>query len=199
MKQKINLYQVEKRKWVLGLTFQYLVWGVLAFLGILFIVTMDITIKHFSVKNALTQLQKEQAGKSKALQSISGQMPEERTREQLVNEIKKYETEKKAKQEILDSLAANSGNDNGFSGYLEVLSLKTRAELWFTKLSFTENGNVILLEGSATKPEYVPNLIIGLSDAPAFAGKKFQLFKELLDEKTQQVDFVIETKMAKKP
>lgn len=199
MKQQINLYQVEKRKWVFDLSFQYLVWGILAFLMILLIATAGGTIKHLLTKNELMQLQKEQMGKSKALQTISGQVPEERTREQLVNEIKKYEAEKKAKQEILDSLAASSGQDKGFAGYLEALSTKTILGLWFKKLSFTDNGNAILLEGSAIKPEYVPNLITRLSNDAAFSGKTFQLFKESRDEKTQQIDFVIETKTEKQP
>lgn len=199
MKQQINLYQVEKRKWVLDLSFQYLIRIGAAFLGILFIISLGIAIKHFSVKSELTQLQKEQLAKSKALQNISGQIPEERTREQLVNEIKKYETEKKTKQEILDSLATKSGQDKGFSSYLEALSTKTISGLWFTKLSFKENGNLILLEGSATKPEYVPSLITGLSNDPAFSGKKFQLFKEVLDEKTTQINFVLETKSVSQP
>ncbi|HXH54474.1 MAG TPA: PilN domain-containing protein [Gammaproteobacteria bacterium] len=199
MKQQINLYQVEKRKWVLDLTFQYLVWGGLAFLGILLIITANATFKNFSVKRELTQLQKEQMGKSKALQMIAGQIPEERTREQLVNEIKKYESEKQVKQEILNLLAAKSGRDKGFSSYLEALSAKTLPGLWFTKLSFKENSNVILLEGSATKPEYVPNLITGLSNDSAFSGKNFQLFKASLNEKTEQIDFVLETKSVKQP
>lgn len=199
MKQQINLYQVEKRKWVLDLTFQYMVWGLLAFLGVLLIITTITTIKHFSSKGELTQLEKEQMGKAKALQTIAGQVPEARTREQLVNEIKKYETEKQTKQEILASLAAEVGHDNGFSAYLEALSNKTISGLWFTKLSFKENGNVISLEGKALKPEYVPNLITGLSKDPAFEGKKFQLFKESLDDKTQRIDFVLETKSVKQP
>lgn len=199
MKQQINLYQAEEQKWVWDLTFQYMVWGLLAFFGILFIITVSITVKHFSTKSELTQLEKEQVGKAKVLQTISGQVPEERTREQLMNEIKKYEMEKQAKQEILDSLAANSGHEHGFSGFLDALSTKTLSGLWFTKLSFKEHGNVILLEGSTTKPEYVPNLITGLSKDPAFTGKKFQLFRESLDEKTQQINFVLETKSAKQP
>lgn len=199
MKQQINLYQVEKRKWAMDLTFQYLVWALLAFLGILLTITVGVSIKHFSAKNELTQLEKEQAGKSKALQTIASQVPEERTREQLMNEIKKYEMEKQAKQEVLDSLAANSGHDNEFSGYLDALATKTISGLWFTKLNFKENGNVILLEGSTTKAEYVPNLITGLSKDPAFGGKKFELFKISQDEKTQQINFVLETKSAKQP
>ena len=115
MKQQINLYQVEQRKWILELNFQYLAWGILAFSGILLIVTAGGTIKHLLTKNELTQLQKEHIGKAKALQTISGQVPEERTREQLVNEIKKYEAEKRRSKKFLDSLAASSGQDKGFS------------------------------------------------------------------------------------
>jgi hypothetical protein len=199
MKQQINLYQVEKHKWVLDLTFQYLIWGGLAFLGVLLIITANATFKNFSVKRELTQLQKEQMGKSKALQMITGQIPEERTREQLANEIKKYETEKQVKQEILNLLAEKNGHDKGFSGYLEALSTKTLPGLWFSKLSFKENGNAIVLEGSATKPEHVPNLITGLRNDPAFSGKIFQLFKASLNEKTEQIDFVLETKSVKQP
>lgn len=199
MKQEINLYQVDKKKWIIDLTFEYLIWGLLGFLGILLIVTLSATFNHFSVKGQLTQLEKEQEGKSKALQTIAGQVPAERTREQLMNDIKKYQDQKQAKQEILNSLAETIGADKGFTGFLDALATKTRLGLWFTKLSFRENGNFISLQGHSLKPEYVPTLITGLSNDPAFSGKKFILFKEALDDKTQQIDFVLETKSAEKP
>ncbi len=199
MKQVINLYQVDKRKWMIELTFEYLVWGLLGFLGILLIITLSAAINHFSVKGQLTQLEKEQAGKSKTLQTIASQVPAERTREQLMNDIKKYQNQKQEKQEILNALAESVGADKGFTGFLDALSTKTRLGLWFTKLSFKENGNFISLQGSSLKPEYVPTLITGLSNDPAFSGKEFILFKEALDEKTQQIDFVLETKPMEKP
>jgi len=198
MKQQINLYQIEKKKWALDFTFQYMTWSLLAFLGILLIITVIDTVNHISVKGELTELQKEQAGKSKALQTIAGQVPEERTREQLMNEIKKYQTEKQAKEEVLASLAAEL-NNNKFSAYLDALAAKTISGLWFTKLSFKENGNFIALEGVAVKPEYLPNLITALAKDPAFDGKEFQLFKESLDEKTHQINFVLETKSVSQP
>ena len=199
MKQQINLYQVEKQKWIFNLSFQYLAWGSLVFLLLLLIMTSNGAFKHFSLQRELTQLQKAEKLKSKKLALMTSQIPEEGIVKKLVEELKKYETEKQLKQDILDTLAAKSAENKGFSDYLEALSLKTMPGLWFTKLSFQENGKLILLEGSATNPEYVPNLIMALSSQPGFSGKNFQLFKESFNEKTNQIDFVLETKSAKKP
>lgn len=199
MKQQINLYQIEKQKWIFNITFQHLILAGAAFLGILCMITLYEAFHHFSVQDQLAQLQKDQINKTKSLQKIAGQMPEERTREQLINELKKYESEKQIKQEILALLATNSLRNKGFSAYLETLSTKTSAGLWFTKLRFQENGNFILLEGSAVKPEYVPTLITDLGSESAFSGKQFELFKVSRDEKTEKINFVIETKATKQP
>lgn len=197
MKQQINLYQVEKQKWVFNITFQYLIWSGIVFLSILFVVTIQAVVNHIAAKSELTQLQKDQINKSKALKTMISQMPEEHTREKLVNELKNYEAEKQVKQGILAALAVSMPKNKGFSTYLEALSTKTRSGLWFTQLSFEEKGNVISLVGSAAKPEFVPNLITDLSNDPAFAGKQFELFKVSLDEKREKVNFVLKTKAAK--
>jgi hypothetical protein len=200
MKQQINLYQVEKQQqWFMTFTFQHMIWLLAAFLGTLLIETLVASIQHILVKRELTQLEKKQTGKSAALQNIIGQVPEERTREQLVNEIKKYETEKQEKQEILNLLSEKIDHGKFFSGYLDALSKETISGLWFTKVRFTENGDAVVLEGKSMKPEYVPNLIGGLSKDPAFDGKVFQVFKAALDDKTQQIDFVLQTKLVEKP
>ncbi len=199
MKQQINLYQIEKQKWIFNITFQYLILVCALFLGILFMITLYEAVHHFSMRDQLTQLQKDQMHKSKALQTIAGQVPEERTREQLVNEIKRYEDEKQAKKEILALLETNSLRNKGFSDYMEALSTKTSLGLWFTKLRFQENDNVILLEGSAVKAEYVPTLITDLGGESVFSGKQFELFKISRDEKTEKINFVIATKAATQP
>jgi len=198
MKQQINLYQKEKKQWALDLTFQYMVWFFGLFFALLLIVSTYDIIQHLSAKKEFDILSKEQAEKNKKLLTISGQMPEEKTRDQLLAEIKKYETEKQTKQEILSVLAAQTNKISGFSAYFESFSRQAMPGLWLTRFSFKDNGASLSLEGGTLKPEYVPQLITNLGAEAVFKGKTFQLFKIFLDEKTKQIDFVLETSMVKK-
>jgi Tfp pilus assembly protein PilN len=198
MNQHINLYQKEKKKWMADFTFQYMVWFFGAFLGLLVIVSAYDVIQYLYAQKALDTLNKEQADKNKKLLAISGQVPEERTREQLLSEIKKYETEKQTKQEIISVLAAQTNQISGFSEYFDSLSKQVMPGLWLTGFSFKDNGASLSLEGSTLKPEYVPQLITKLSAEPAFKGKTFHLFKISLDEKTKRINFILETKVMAK-
>ncbi len=200
MTQQINLYQIQKKKFVLDFTFQYFLWVFWGFCGILVLITSVNLYEHLTIKKELTNLDKEQLAKTQKLQVISGKIPEVQTRDQIEAEIKKYEIDRQEKQEVvtmLDSALANQFN--GFAGYFESLAKEAVEGIWLTKITFKDNGNYIGLEGKTINTELVPKLIAGLGTEPVFKGKTFQLFKVVTDEKTHEIDFDLETKTYEQP
>jgi len=195
MSQQINLYQVEKKVFKLNFNFKQSLFFAGGFLVILVLMSSVDLIQHFLIKKTYHVLGKEQQSKTAKLQNIAGQIPEEQTRNAIMNEIKLYETQRKEKTDIINLLS--SGEDaanNGFARYLEALAKKAVPGLWLTSFSIKGNGETLALSGMADNPEYIPMLIAALSDESVFQGKTFGVFKISTDAKTQAMLFDLETK-----
>ncbi len=200
MSQQINLYQVEKQKFKIRFEFKEAVVLFSVFFSIIFITTTIDMVKHLTIKKEYSVLDKEQQAKSQKLQVISGQMPEEQTRNDIVAQIKKYQDDKQSKLEILGQLAvAQSGKNINFSDYFVSLAKRAVTGLWLTSFSIKDSGGNLSIEGITLKPDYVPLLISGLSSEAVFSGKTFQLFKISTDDKTNQIGFELETKAVDEP
>lgn len=199
MKQEINLYKNAKVKAKYDLTSREVPWVLLAFFIFLFMLTTVRVYNHLMIKKELTNLSQKKEDQNVRLKQLSGQVPEAKTRDQLIADIKRYDDEKKEKEEVLGILiAAQSNKIKGFSGYFDALARETVAGLWLTKFSFKDNGNTIAIEGKSLTPEAVPKLITKLSEEPVFQGKTFEVFQLSLNEETKQIDFTLETKVHKK-
>jgi hypothetical protein len=171
-----------------------------AIFSVLFAITSVDLYKHLTIRKELNILGREQMEKNQKLQAIAGQIPEEQTRNQILSEIKNEENEKKEKEEMLSLLInAQSNKIGGFSGYFESLAKGFVDGLWLTDINLRENGDSFSLTGKALRPELVPELIAKLGNEEIFKGKSFQVFKMLLDEKTKQIDFILETRPIQTP
>ena len=200
MNQQINLYQVEKKKVSLDFTFRYACFIFAAFGGLLLILTTSDVIKHLIIRKEFKVLDKEQREKSSKLQTIAGKVPQEQDRNVIIEQIKGYEAEKQSKQEILSLLAAaQSAKVSGFGSYFESLARGAVPGLWITTFSFKENGSNLSFHGKTLKPELVPRLISALGAEPVFSGRSFQSFRINLNEKTNELSFVLETNPATQP
>lgn len=194
MIQQINLYQIRKPKEI-KFTFDNMLLIVAVFLSFLGIMTTFSAVKYFGATKELTKLTKEQVTKNEKLQLITGQVPKEKTRDEIITEIKSYEAEKQEKQEMLSLLSsAEIAGAKGFARYFETLANNAIQGVWLDRIHFKDNDNSISLEGKALQPEYVTKLIEKLVADPSFQGKAFQLFKLSLDEKAKQVEFILQTK-----
>lgn len=195
MIQKINLYQVEKKRISFAFTFHQASWILgIFFLGLSLITVYDL-VKHFLIRKELKVLDSEQLAKAKKLQVIAGKVPEERTRNQIMTDIKQYENEKKEKEEIISLLSAEEHSViDELSAYFEAVSRRTIAGIWLTSLQFQNNGDQVTLKGQALSAEYVPEFVAALSLEPKFKGKSFEIFRVILDEDKKKVDFVLQTK-----
>ncbi len=200
MKQQINLYQIEKKKRTFQFTFQHMLILFGSFLSVLLVITGVNLFKHLTIKKELSVLGKEQMAKSQKLQVIAGQVPEEQTRNQILAEINRYQTEKQEKEDVLSLLiSAQTKKIDGFSGFFESLARGAADGIWLTHFVFKDGGDYMSLEGKALRPDSVTKLISGLSQEEVFKGRSFELFKVSLDEKTRQVDFVLETRNDAQP
>ena len=202
LKQQINLYQVKKEKKKLEFTFQYMLILFGGFLSVLLLITAVNLYKHLTIKKELTVLSKEQLAKNQKLQVIANQVPEEQTRNQIIAEINKYQAEKQEKEEVLQLLInAQVKKIDGFSDFFESLArgVSETSGIWLTHFTFKEGGDYMSLEGKALKPDSVTRFIAGLSKEAPFKGKSFELFKVSLDEKTRQIEFVLETRNYEQP
>jgi len=200
MSQQINLYKLDNNKFPIDFTFQYAFILFAIFGAALLVITTVDMVRHMNIKKEFSILDKEQQKKVEKLQNIAGKIPQEQDREQIVAEIKLYESEKKSKQEILALLeTAQSSKIPGFSGYLESLAKEAVPGLWFTRFNFKDNGNSLSFYGRTLKPEFVPQLISGLSSESLFRGKMFQSFRISMDEKTGELSFVLETRASEQP
>ncbi len=195
MKQQINLYQVEKQKFVLNFTFNYALSALALFVFVLGSITAYDVVNYYHIKKEFQKLDKEHTEKERKLQSISKQVPEERTRNQLVADIKNLENEKKEKINVI-SLLLSEGNSKstGFSVYLDFLANHTVQGVWLTELNFKDNGSDLVMRGKAVNAGDVPILITSLSSGSAFKGKTFETFKVEADHTLKYVDFVLQTK-----
>lgn len=200
MKQEINLYQVEKQRFKFRLNFKEASYVFGAFFTVIFLVTAVDLTKHFMIKKEYTTLDKEQQAKSQKLQVIAGNMPQEKTRNQIVNEVKDYQDQNQSKTTILGLLAnAISSKSTPYSDYLEALARKAVPGLWITNIGIKGNGNDLSIQGKTLSPQYVPLLISRLGGESVFKGKSFEVFKISTDEKTGEISFNLETKASLQP
>lgn len=200
MSQIINLYKAEKKVFKLNFNFKQSAYCLGGFLVVIVVVSCVDLAQHFWVKKTYNTLGKEQQFKTEKLQAIAGKMPEEKTRNEIMDEVNLYEAQKKEKTEILNLLSeGESETNNKFSRYFEALAKKTVPGLWLTNFSIKGNGTALALSGMVSDPEFIPTLISALSEEPVFQGKTFGVFKVSKDEKTHNMIFDLETKRKEEP
>lgn len=195
MKQEVNLYQVEKKRFKFSFNFRETTLIFAAFFSVLFVVTTVNLVNHYIVEREYNTLDKEQQAKAQKLQVIAGSVPKEKTRNEIIEEVKNYEEQNRLKTNILGVLAdAVATTTKPYSEYLDALARRTVPGLWLTHFSIKDEGNNLSFEGKTLNPEYVPMLIAGLGNESVFSNKTFQLFKIATDEKTGDIEFDLETK-----
>lgn len=194
MKQQINLYQLDRKKPGMVLSFMQMlqIVGILA--AVLFMMTLYKGYDYFHKKKLLTELEKKQNEVNKQLVITSGKVTAPQTREEILTEIKQLQEQVTINEEILFTLVKlQSGRTLGFSRYLKALAEQTQPGVWLVNFAFQEGGEFITLKGNALKAAEVPKFLEGLGSEPVFAGKSFQVFKVATDEKTQHLHFILET------
>lgn len=198
MKQEINLFKVEKKKEII-LSFKKMLKVMSAFFGIMVLISIYDAYDYYGNQKILNELQKKQREFNKQLLAVGEKLPPQQTRDQIIAENKKLESDLEARKEILSTLTMlQSTRTMGFSNYLIALAAESFAGLWLTRFKLRGDGSYILLEGDTQRPEYVPRFLEGLSKESIFKGKSFQVFNLKADKAKELTHFVVETKMLPK-
>lgn len=196
--QQINLYQPEIKKEEDQFSFsqmtRYWLWLLIG----LVLLTFIETYRHYSSQAELKKLAKVKEEVNKQLSLTAKEAAITGSKEELQKEIESLQKKQALENAMIEKLKqVETGAGTGFSKYLNALSEQTVIGVWLTGFSLKDRGQVVTLEGRATAPVLVPQMIANLSQEDVFKGKTFQVFKLSIDEKTSEVNFVLQGKSEK--
>jgi len=176
--QQVNLYQAQFKPKQIILPAKHML--LIALLPILIFV---ITSIYFSYKQQLfetllntkqQQLQLDQQHLSVLKQRLNRYKEDPK----LVAELNSTRKQLQKTQTLLNHLASQeSGNQHGFSAMLTALSKQHIDDLWLTHFSLLNGGQFIALQGTAYKPQLIPEYIDNLAKSEQFQGKNFSVFQ----------------------
>ncbi len=96
----------------------------------------------------------------------------------LVAQLRQLERESTDKGKVLDLLAGKTlGNTAGFSAQLAAFGRRNPDGLWLRRVSITDGGREMAIQGGALDAALVPRFIAALQEEPAFRGATFQSFE----------------------
>lgn len=176
--QQVNLYQTQFKPKKIILPAKHML--LIALLPILIFV---ITSIYFSSKQQLLetlvntkqqQLQLDQQHLSVLKQRLNSYKEDPK----LVAVLNSTRKQLQKTQTLLNHLASQeSGNQYGFSAMLTALSKQHIDDLWLTQFSLLNGGQFIALQGTAYKPQLIPEYIDNLAKSEQFQGKNFSVFQ----------------------
>jgi Tfp pilus assembly protein PilN len=106
----------------------------------------------------------------------------------LAAEIAKLEAEVKARQTSLQALGTGElGNAAGFSEFLAALGRQAVPGIWLTRVTISDSGNELLVQGRALRAELMPAFLRALNKEPVMRGRRVTELKLAAkgDEKQQ--------------
>jgi len=132
------------------------------------------------------------------LETLSKKYPVKRKSKLLEKKLKDLQSERKAKQFLVNTLSGRSiGNSDGFSSYFAGIARQHIKGMWIQRLELDNGGDVIGIYGSTLQPELVPQFIQALAKEESFAGSKFQIFSMQRDEENKAaINFTLRTVIA---
>jgi Tfp pilus assembly protein PilN len=176
--QQVNLYQTQFKPKKIILPAKHML-----FIALLPILIFVITSIYFSSKQQLfetllntkqQQLQLDQQHLSVLKQRLNSYKEDPK----LVAELNSTRKQLQKTQTLLNHLASQeSGNQHGFSAMLTALSKQHIDDLWLTQFSLLNGGQFIALQGTAYKPQLIPEYIDNLAKSEQFQGKNFSVFQ----------------------
>ena len=141
---------------------------------LLMLISCYIIYKQHSVNIQLAKLKEEQNSLNQNLDTEKNKIPTEQEIGNLKKELMNLQDLSITREKMYTTLSQIQNKiQPGFSGYLSALATYVIDDIWFTKLEFSDGGNVILLEGKTIAAKNLPKLLYNLGKDPMFSGKKF--------------------------
>lgn len=193
--QQINLYQSEFRKEKQPLNAAVLLNVIVMVFAVLVLLYGFQYWQVMQARQQLAQLQQEKTIEESRLAELKRTQKPLLKSQRLVEDIKQYESWVSIRQQAVNVLSEKRfGNTEGFAEHFTGLARQTINGLWLTGLRFSEGGSRLGMQGSALKPELVPQFLQRLSAEDIFTGTRFDsLLMSREDEKKQQVDFQLKS------
>jgi len=195
MRQQINLFQAvlidkpeplqaSQVKLILGL-----------FIALLTVLSL---FGYWQLNNAEQQMSKLQLQKDtleSQVVALEKKFPERQKSALLIEEIHRSEGALAGQKKLLGYFSLRSNDGNG--SILAILSglAQHRAKgIWLRRIQLSTAGRDIALDGTALRPEQVPQYLQSLGEQKVLVGKVFsRLSLARLDERSGQVDFSLES------
>lgn len=129
------------------------------------------------------------------LDSLRQAYPARQSNPLLAQELLRVGNEVERARALAGVLAQGAyGNTSGLSPYLLGFARQHVEGTWLTHIAIADGGSHIALEGRATAPALIPDLVQRLTGEEAFRGKSFSSLKlERGEAESEGIDFTITT------
>ena len=155
---------------------------------LLMLISCYIIYKQHSVNIQLAKLKEEQNSLNQNLDTEKNKIPTEQEIENLKKELINLQDLSITREKMYTTLRQIQYTAHpGFSGYFSALATYVIDDIWFTKLQFSDGGNVILLEGKTIAAKNLPKLLHNLGKDPVFSGKNFDAMNIYSTEKDKGI------------
>lgn len=195
MRQQVNLYQavlIDKRE---PLRARQVGLILLLFIALLTVLSLLGYRQTGGASQRLAALQKQQTAKIATITALEEQYPQRQKNALLEEEIQRSRDLLEEQKQLLGyfSVREEAGND-GILQLLDGLARNQRQGVWLRRIQLADGGRNIALDGSAVRPELVPQYLESLGEKGVLAGQVFSRLKlARLQEQPGQVDFSLES------
>ncbi len=194
--QQINLYQPILRKQEKVFSLKTLLRGNLLILAVLLLFYFASYYQSHSLNTQLESLQQERTKRTEALIELQKKFPPKAKNPTLQTMVEEKQALLNHRKRIIRELQhqkTGTGGNPGFSEQLSGLARQDVEGIWFDQISLRD-GKQLTLQGWATSPEKVPQLIQRLTSEPSFSGTAFTSVQITRDTQNSSViGFILKT------
>ena len=198
--QRINLYQEEFRPRSDPTDAAHLaVWLLLAIV-VLAVVSAGLAWRAQVAEQELAAAESRREAAEARLTALQRQLEAAREQQEEPHaRVRQLRAELAAKNRLLQYLESGPlAERRGFSPLLDGLARRIVDGVWLRRIELTRGGVGLRLEGSATEPGQVPELMAALGEAEAFRGRSFRTLEMMRPaEADWRLDFVLASEPAK--
>ncbi len=194
MNQSINLYQPELLEPRQPRSTRLMLLAFALTVVVLVVYYVLVSVQTLSLRNEMRALSARRTAVAANIAQLQlVQVPQKSPL--LQREVDRLAAELEAKRPLVELFKAPMRKvGHGFSPYLQGLARRTPDGLWLRHIVLAMEGGRSALEGSALRPELVPQFLQKMNAEEAFSGMDFAGFRlERPETGGENVDFFIET------
>ena len=193
--QQINLYQAEFRKEKKPLSAENLLQLVVVVAVLLTAVYAFSYWQLMLSNNELLALQQEKKRVEQRIVELQKTHKPLAKNPRLTQDIQRHQKWVIVRQQAINVLSEKRfGNTEGFADYFTGLAKQRMEGVWLTELTFNNGGSKLGMQGSALKPELVPQFLQRLSNEEIFTGTRFRsLVMNREKESERQINFSLQS------